>query len=70
MSMTRTMTMPRSSDGGKAEKTTTKVDKQLIKMARQVAIERGMELFDYLEGIIRPVIERDHAKWVRQSDRN
>ena len=47
--------------GARAEKkiTTTKVDAQLNTQANMVAIYRGMSLQAYIDGILRPVVEKD-----------
>jgi hypothetical protein len=47
-------------------KTTTKVYMELLRRARIVAIHREIDLFDYLDGILRPVIDRDYDKMIRE----
>lgn len=44
------------------EKTTTKVEIALLNKARIVAIKKDRFLFDYIDTILRPVIERDYRE--------
>jgi len=46
-------------------KTTTKVDVDLLRKARLVAIYRNVDLFDYLEGLLRPLVDVDYARMFR-----
>jgi hypothetical protein len=47
------------------DKTTTKVWADIIRKAKMVSTFRGIEMFDYLDAIIRPVITADYEKMIR-----
>lgn len=49
-----------SSSEGK--KTTVKVWEDIAHKAKIVAAIRGVDLFDYLDSVLRPIIERDHKQ--------
>jgi hypothetical protein len=48
------------------KKTTTKVDAELLRKARMVALFREVDLFDYIDGMIRGPIERDYEQMFRE----
>jgi hypothetical protein len=62
--MARKKTGGGESPGGKPTLTTTKVDADLLRKARMVAIHRNIDLFDYVAAILRPVVERDYDKMI------
>lgn len=39
-----------------------KMSKSLHRKAKMVALDRDMELYEYLDKILRPAIERDHKR--------
>jgi hypothetical protein len=47
------------------ETTTTRVEVELLRKARMVAIRRDLDLLDYVDGILRPVVERDYARMIQ-----
>lgn len=49
-----------------SEKMTTKIEKGLLKKARIVAITRGIDLFEYLDSVLRPTVEKDHKDAMSQ----
>jgi hypothetical protein len=49
---------------GPPAKTTTKVEAGLLRKANIVAIHRGLDLYDYLDGVLRPAVERDYARMI------
>jgi len=49
---------PRPSAEGPRSRTTVKIDVDLHRKARTVASYNGLELVDYLDQIIRPVVEK------------
>jgi hypothetical protein len=57
-------------DAGSPKMTTTKVDVDLLRKARMVAIYRGVDLHEYVGGILRPVVERDYAAMIREESRD
>jgi len=52
-------------------KTTTKVDAELLRKARHVALYKDVDLYDYIEGLLRPLIEEDYTRMIKReaSDR-
>lgn len=53
---------PGSDDSSEPEKTTTKIEVELLNKARIIAIRKNKFLFDYLDAILRPAIERDYRE--------
>ena len=51
------------------KKTTMKVEPGLLRKARMVSLYKDVDLFDYIDGIIRPVVERDYAQMIRREAR-
>lgn len=49
--------------------TTVKVDKDLLRRARTIASYRGLDLGEYVDAILRPVVDRDFAQIVRPDAR-
>lgn len=49
----------------KKNTTTTKVDAELLRQAKTVASFRDMDLYDYLDGILREAVARDYRGIVR-----
>ena len=45
--------------------TTTKVDAELARMARTVAAFRGVELYEYLDSVLRAPVAADYRKIVK-----
>jgi hypothetical protein len=43
-----------------------RIDRDLAKMARAVANHRGMQLNDYLGGILRPTITKDYRRTLQE----
>jgi hypothetical protein len=50
----------------KRTQTMAKVDSELLRMAKAIAAYEDKTLADYLDGIIRAAVERDHAKHIRR----
>lgn len=50
---------------GQPEKTTTKVSRDLLTRAKAVANHRGLDLFDYLDRLLRPLVEKDYREYIR-----
>jgi len=46
-------------------KTTMKVDAELLRKARHVAIYKEIDLFDYIEGLLRPLIEAAYIRMIK-----
>jgi hypothetical protein len=55
-----------SKEGEAPGKTTVKLAEDVARKARIVAAIRGVDLFDYLDSIVRPIIDRDHERAVRE----
>lgn len=47
-------------------KTTVKLPVDLHRRARMVASDRGIDLSDYLEALLRPAIDKDYKQMVRR----
>lgn len=45
---------------------TTKVDKELIRKAKTVASHREIDLFDYLDSVLTPAVEKDYYAIIRE----
>jgi hypothetical protein len=43
---------------------TVKIDADLVKKAKYVAIERDVTIAEYLSGLLRPTVERDYQEVV------
>ena len=61
----------KKTDAGKGEDaapkmTTMKVDVDLIRKARMVAIYRDQDLQAYVEGLLRPAVEKDYDAMIRE----
>lgn len=54
---------------GASGKTTVKMDSELHRKARTVASYRGKELTDYLDELVRPMIEKAYAEMAREIQR-
>jgi hypothetical protein len=70
--LTRKAIMParrRGQAGGAGEKATLKVRKDLARKARAVAALRDVDLFDYVDSILTPAVERDYVKAVEEESR-
>jgi hypothetical protein len=52
--------------GRGAATATIKVDPELVRKARQTAALNDEKLQDYIDRILRPAIERDHARALRR----
>jgi hypothetical protein len=55
-------TTPGGEEGPPGKKTTVKLWDDVARKARIVAAIRGEDLFDYLDSIVRPAVERDHKR--------
>jgi hypothetical protein len=42
------------------QRTRTKLSSRLLRKARMVAASRGVDVQDYIEAVLRPVLERDY----------
>lgn len=49
-------------------KTTTKVDAELLRKANSIASIRGIDLYELIDGILRPPIEEEYKRRVRDAD--
>lgn len=47
-------------------KTTTKVYTDLLRRARQVAVNKDVDLFDYIDSILRPAVDTDYRKMIER----
>lgn len=60
---------PAEGGQGRAEdkpgKTTTKVAADLLRKAKMIATFRDQDLYDYLDGVLRAVVERDYEQMIR-----
>jgi len=45
-----------------------RIDRDLAKMARAVANHRGIQIADYLSGLLRPTITKDYRKMLQDLD--
>ena len=54
----------REGQGPAPQMTTTKVEVDLLRKARMVAIYRGLDLHAYVDGVLRPVVDRDYDKMI------
>lgn len=52
-------------EGEEPKKTTMKVEPGLLRKAKMVSTYREMEMFDYIDAILRPVVERDYDKMIQ-----
>ena len=51
-------------------KTTMKVDAELLRKARHVALYKKVDLFNYIEGLLRPLVDADYTCMIRsEADR-
>ena len=55
----------RTPDDDKANVTTTKVDPELLDRARMVAIRRKISLRGYVDGVLRPIVDKDFHDMIR-----
>lgn len=54
-------------EGGQERRlTTTKVRSELIRKAKTVAAYRDMDLIEYIDQLLTPLVERDYRKIVRE----
>ena len=60
----RTMSR-RKTEKSPRPRVTTNVDPGILRKAKIVATDRRVEMFDYLDSILRPVIERDYDKFIK-----
>jgi hypothetical protein len=56
---------PAGGDEPGGKKTTLKVWEDVARKAKIVAAIRGLDLFEYVDGILRPAVDRDHATAIR-----
>ena len=63
---TRDGGLGRKKKPGKVPSATTKVAADLHRKARIVALHRGQELFDYLDGLLRAPVERDYERMIKE----
>jgi hypothetical protein len=59
--------MARKRGGTPGKKVTVKVPEDLHRKMGVLAAHRGIDLYDYLASIIRPVVERDYARMIREA---
>ncbi len=45
-----------------------RIDRDLAKMARAVATHNGVQIADYLSGLLRPTITKDYRKMLQELD--
>lgn len=60
------MGRPKSSD---RDDVSIKFDRQLARKARQVALDKGVPMAEYLSELGRPTIEKDYAALLRKIDK-
>lgn len=58
-----------SAEASKPPTTNTKVDKELLRKARAVADKRDIDLYDYLEAILRLPVESDYDRLLEEDRR-
>lgn len=51
---------PQQSNPQRPAKTTTKVEAELMRMARTVAASRDIDVQDYIDTVLRPVVTTDY----------
>ena len=56
---------PATEGPAEGRKVTVKLWEDVARKAKIVAAIRGVDLFDYLDSIVRPAVERDHAQAIR-----
>lgn len=59
--------VPHGGEMPSPRKTNTKVEEELLRKARIVAESRKVDLFDYLDALLRPSVERDYRHFVRKA---
>jgi hypothetical protein len=46
-------------------KSTTKVNRDILRKANMVAQHRGIDLYDYVESLLAPAVERDYHRMIK-----
>lgn len=57
---------PQGSEAPKPPKITTRVAADVARMARILADDEGIDLYDYLDAILRPVVAERYQQFVRR----
>jgi hypothetical protein len=60
------MARKRKGEEAPSDKTTVKIPADLARKARVVAVLRNVDLFDYLDGVLRAPVERDYQKAIEE----
>lgn len=55
--------------GGVPDTTQTKLARDVHRKAKIVATHKGVELYEYLDAILRPVVDRDFLRMIRDEAR-
>jgi hypothetical protein len=42
-----------------------KIDRELHRKLKMLALSKGKELYEYLDGVLRPGVERDYKRLIR-----
>jgi hypothetical protein len=59
--------MGRKRKPGKVPTATAKVAADLHRKVKMIATHRGVEMFDYLDALLRPAVERDFERMLREA---
>jgi hypothetical protein len=62
---TRPVAKKKPPESEPTRKTTTKVDEELIRKAKSIASIRGIDLYELIDGLLRPPIEEEYRRRVR-----
>lgn len=54
---------------GSGKTTSMKVNVDVHRRAKMVALHRGIELFDYVHGVLSPVVMRDYEQMIRDESK-
>jgi hypothetical protein len=66
MSASGAITVARQKEGAGSKTAPVKMESSLVRKARAIADDKGVDLSAYVSGIVRPVIERDWSKVLKK----
>jgi hypothetical protein len=66
MLMARKNGMGRKKKPGKVATATTKIAADLHRKVKAMCAHRKVDMFDYLDAVLRPVVERDWERLIRE----
>jgi hypothetical protein len=64
--MARKKTVAAESGGESEKKTSLKVSPDLLRKARMVSLHKDLEMFAYIDALLRPLVERDYARMIQE----